>query len=122
MAAESLPRALGLQPFGIELPGLGKVLAVGATWADADQEDGKKWFNKIAALGTCVMNNPEPKPVSDFIAFNESLLTYGSYGRAYTANLAGFTALTAEVLAKYTDEIPGGGMAVSLHSTPHASA
>ncbi|KAI0115636.1 hypothetical protein GGR51DRAFT_576675 [Nemania sp. FL0031] len=116
IAAEPLPRALQLQPFGIELPGLGKVLAIGATWADADQEEGKKWFSKIAALGTCIMNNPEPKSVSAFTAFNETLVVYGSYGRAYTLNLDKYTKKSAEVLAKYTELIPGGGIAVSVHS------
>lgn len=116
VAAEPLPRALQLQPFGIELPGLGKVLAVAATWADADQEEGKKWFGKIAALGTCIMNNPEPKSVSAFTAFNESLVVYGSYGRTYTMNLRKYSPKVAEVLAKYTGLIPGGGIAVSVHS------
>jgi hypothetical protein len=116
VAEQPLPRALQLQPFGIELPGLGKVLAIGGTWADADQEEGKKWFAKIAALGNCLMNNPEPKSVSAYVAFNESLLVYGSYGRGYTLNIDKYTPKTAEVLAKYTNLIPGGGIAVSLHS------
>lgn len=116
VAEEPLPRALQLQPFGIELPGLGKVLAVGATWADADQEEGKKWFGKIAALGTCILNNPEPKSVSEFTAFNETLVVYGSYGKAYSINLRKYSKKTAEVLAKYTELIPGGGIAISVHS------
>ncbi|TGJ80430.1 hypothetical protein E0Z10_g8337 [Xylaria hypoxylon] len=116
VAKESLPRALQLQPFGIELPGLGKVLGIGATWADADQEDGKKWFAKIAALGNCILNNPEPKSVSAFTAFNEALVVYGSYGRAYTLNLNKYSTKMADVLAKYTSLIPGGGMGISVHS------
>ncbi|KAI1273017.1 FAD-binding domain-containing protein [Xylaria sp. FL0933] len=117
VAEQPLPRPLQLQPFGIELPGLGKVLAIGATWADADQEEGKKWFAKIASLGNCIMNNPEPKSVSAFTAFNETLVFYGSYGRGYTLNLGRYTTKTAEVLAKYTGLIPsGGGIAVSVHS------
>ncbi|KAI1164541.1 hypothetical protein F5B18DRAFT_615142 [Nemania serpens] len=115
-ATEPLPRALQLQPFGIELPGLGKVFAVGATWADADQEEGKKWFAKIAALGNCIVNNPEPKSVSAFTAFNETLVVYGSYGQSFTLNLGKHTKKTAEILAKYTGLIPGGGIAFSIHS------
>ncbi|TRX89925.1 hypothetical protein FHL15_009197 [Xylaria flabelliformis] len=116
VAAEPLPRALQLQLFGFELPGLGKVLAIGATWADADQEEGKKWFDKIAALGPCIMNNPEPKSVAAFTEFNETLIVYGSYGRGYTLNLSKYSAKTAEVLAKCTSLIPGGGIAWSIHS------
>ncbi|KAI1813753.1 FAD-binding domain-containing protein [Poronia punctata] len=116
VAEQPLPRALQLQMFGIELPGLGKVMAVGATWADADHEEGKRWINKIAALGKCLLNNPEPQSVSKYIAFNESLLVYGSYGRCYTLNLGKKTQRTAEVLAKFTESIPGGAVAVSVHA------
>ncbi|KAI2464933.1 FAD-binding domain-containing protein [Annulohypoxylon bovei var. microspora] len=114
-AEQPLPRALQLQLFGIELPNLGKNFAVGATWTAADHEEGKKWIDKIAALGPCLMNNPEPRTVSAYCAFNETLLTYGSYGRAYTLNIKKYTPKTAEVLAKYTSSIPGGGIALSLH-------
>lgn len=116
VAEQPLPRALQLQQFGIELPGLGKVLAVGATWADADHEEGKKWIGKVAALGNCLMNDPKPQPISAYIAFNESLVVYGSYGRGYTLNLKKTTLKTAEVLAKYTGLIPGGGIAISVHA------
>ncbi|KAI1459686.1 FAD-binding domain-containing protein [Annulohypoxylon moriforme] len=114
-AEETLPRALQLQLFGIELPNLGKVFAVGATWTAADHEEGKKWIGKIAALGPCLMNNPEPRTVSAYCAFNETLLTYGSYGRAYTLNVKKYTPKLAKTLAKYTSSIPGGGIALSLH-------
>ena len=115
VSQETLPPALQLQPFGIELPGLGKVLAVGATWTAADQDNGREWISKIANLGNCLMNNPEPKSVKAYVEFNETLLTYGSYGRGYTLNIKRYTQKTAEVLAEYTASIPGGGIAMSLH-------
>ncbi|KAI0891921.1 FAD-binding domain-containing protein [Annulohypoxylon nitens] len=116
LAAErSVPRALQLQLLGIELPNLGKVFAVGASWAATDHDEGKKWIDKIAALGPCLMNNPEPRSVSAYCAFNEALLTWGSYGRAYTLNVKKYTPKLAETLAKYTSSIPGGGIAISLH-------
>ncbi|KAI1086808.1 hypothetical protein F5B19DRAFT_487217 [Rostrohypoxylon terebratum] len=114
-AEQPIPRALQLQLIGIELPNLGKVLAVAASWAAADHDEGKKWFGKIAALGPCLMNNPEPRSVSAHCAFNEALLTWGSYGRAHTLNVKKYTPKLAEVLAKYTSLIPGGGIAISLH-------
>ncbi|KAI1343775.1 FAD-binding domain-containing protein [Xylariaceae sp. FL0016] len=105
MTSGDAPRALQLQPFGIELPHLGKVLAISATWASADQEEGKKWFAKVATFGNCLMNNPEPRSVAA-----------GSWGRAYTLNLRRYTPETAAVLAKHTALLPGGGIAMSLHS------
>lgn len=115
VAQETLPSALQLQPFGIELPGLGKVLAVGATWTAANHADGREWIAKIANLGNCLMNNPEPRAVKDYVEFNETLITFGSYGRGYTLNIQRYTRQTAEVLAHYTASIPGGGIAMSLH-------
>ncbi|KAI1503402.1 FAD-binding domain-containing protein [Biscogniauxia marginata] len=115
LAEQPLPRALQLQPFGIELPNLGKVLAVGATWTAADHEEGRKWMNKVASFGNCLMNNPEPRSVTTYTEFNETLLTFGSYGRGYTLNVKKYTPEMAEVMAKYTASIPGGGIAVSIH-------
>ncbi|KAI2634010.1 hypothetical protein GGS21DRAFT_543910 [Xylaria nigripes] len=116
IAETPLPPSLQLQSFGIELPGVGKVLAVGATWVDRDHEEGKKWFSKVAAFGNCILNNPESKTVSAFTAFNERLVVYGSYGRSYTISVRDYTLKAAEVLAKYTCLIPGGGIALSAHS------
>ncbi|KAI0594720.1 FAD-binding domain-containing protein [Biscogniauxia sp. FL1348] len=116
VAQQPLPRALQVQAFGIELPGLGKVLAIGVTWAADNHEEGREWFNKIASLGTkCLMNNPETKSVAAYTEFNESLVTYGSYGRGYTISVKKYTPKLAEVLARYTASIPGGGIALSLH-------
>ncbi|KAL7627703.1 hypothetical protein AAE478_001897 [Parahypoxylon ruwenzoriense] len=116
VAQETLPPALQLQLFGIELPNLGKVLAVGATWTAANHDDGRKWIAKIAGLGNCLINNPEPRSVKTYVEFNETLLTFGSYGRGYTLNIKKYTPKTAEVLANYTALIPGGGIAMSLHA------
>ncbi|KAI1385617.1 FAD-binding domain-containing protein [Hypoxylon trugodes] len=115
-AEQPLPRSLQLQIFGIELPNLGKVLAVAASWAAPDFENGKIWFNKIAAFGNCLMNNPEPKKVTAWVETNENLLTYGSYGRVYTLNVKSYTQKTAEILARHTHRIPGVRMALSLHT------
>ena len=122
-AEQSLPKHLQLQPFGIELPGLGKVLAVGTTWASDDHEQGREWIGRIAGLGTCLMNDPQPRSVAEYAEFNETLLTYGSYGRSYTFSIKKYTPKIAELLAKYTESLPGGGIAISMHAlrTPTAS-
>ena len=121
-AEQALPKYLRLQPFGIELPGLGKVFAVGTTWASDDHEQGREWINRIAGLGTCLMNDPQPRTVAAYAEFNETLLTYGSYGRSYTFSIKRYTPKTAALLAKYTESLPGGGIAISVHElrTPAA--
>ncbi|KAI2633401.1 FAD-binding domain-containing protein [Xylaria nigripes] len=113
-AEESLPLALQLQAVALELPQVGKVFAVSATWNGADHDEGKKWFDKIAALGPCIMNKPQPTSLSAYGASNEKLSVYGSYGRAYTINLRRHTEKTAAVLAKYTALLPGGGITILM--------
>lgn len=116
IAEESVPSALQLQSFGIELPNLGKVLAVGATWTSPDHDEGRRWIGKVAKFGNCLMNNPEAKSVTSYVEFNETLLTYGSYGQAYTLNIMKLTLKTAGVLGKHTASLPGGGIALSVHT------
>ncbi len=117
LAAEhALPKALQLQPFGIELPNQGRVLAVGAIWSSADYEEGLEWIGKVADLGHCVANNPEMQSVTRYVEFVETLMTYPSYGRAYTLSIKKLTPKSAELLAKHTALIPGGGMALSIHT------
>ncbi|KAI1435907.1 hypothetical protein GGR50DRAFT_686711 [Xylaria sp. CBS 124048] len=115
-ASQPLPPALQLQPFAIELPGRGKVLAVSATWASPNQEEGKAWFDRIAGLGTCVVNRPEAKSVRAYASFNEALVVYGSYGRSFTLSVKRYTPKTVALLAKYTDLLPGGSIAISAHT------
>ena len=114
---EPLPRALQLQPFGIELPHLGRVFAIGATWASDDQAEGRRWIDRIAALvGPCIVNDPKPTSVAAYAEFNESLVTFGSFGRCYTLNLARLTPAVAGVLAKHTAALPGGGIGLAVHT------
>ncbi|RYP43248.1 hypothetical protein DL768_010017 [Monosporascus sp. mg162] len=112
---QPLPKALQLQHFGLELPNVGKVFAVGATWADPDHEEGRGWMGKIASLGKCLMNNPEPRSVTAYIEANEAMLTYGSYGRVFTVSMRKLTPKSAEVLARHTALLPGAGMGISVH-------
>lgn len=122
LVEESVPRALQLQPFGMELPGLGKVFAVGATWSSPDHDEGRRWIAKVAGLGNCIINNPEPKSVTSYVEFNETLIAFGLHGQAHTLNFKKLTPKTAEILAKHTDLIPGGGMAISVHTLREPAA
>lgn len=116
VAAGELPAALSLQPMVADLPGVGKALALLAVWGAADQDEGRRWFEKIGGLGNCIMNSPEPKTVHKFVMDNESVVTWLSYGRTYTTSVKRYTPQTAKVLAKYGGLIPGGGTAISVHT------
>jgi hypothetical protein len=112
---KAIPAALYVQPFGIELPGVGKVLLVAATWVGQDQEEGNRWTEKIASLGSCVMKLSKPTTLLSYCEENEKLVAWGSHGRVHTISFKRYTPETVAVLAKYTSLLPGGGTAISNH-------
>ncbi|KAF3025912.1 hypothetical protein E8E14_014896 [Neopestalotiopsis sp. 37M] len=119
-----LPAALSLQPMIAELPGLGKAFALLVVWGTDDHDEGRRWFDKVAGLGHCLMNSPEPITLHKFVKDNEeNLVTWLSYGRTYTTSVKRWTPKTAKVMAKYGKLIPGGGTALSVHTlrTPKPS-
>ncbi|KAH8652359.1 hypothetical protein BX600DRAFT_472407 [Xylariales sp. PMI_506] len=111
---DPLPPALQVQPFIMDVPNLGKSLGLIATWASPDHEEGRRWFDKLAALGTCIVNMAQAATLTKFVEDNEKLMVYGAYGRSYTANLKALTPRSVEILAKYSASSPAGGM-ISLH-------
>ncbi|KAI3325061.1 FAD-binding domain-containing protein [Xylariaceae sp. AK1471] len=112
---KAIPEALSLQPFGIELPGVGKVLLVAATWVGQDQEEGNQWMEKLASLGHCVMKLSKPTTLLSYCEENEKLVAWGSYGRVHTISFKRYTSTTAAILARHTSLLPGGGAGISNH-------
>ncbi|KAI1262435.1 FAD-binding domain-containing protein [Xylariaceae sp. FL1019] len=112
----SLPDALALQEFALELPGVGKAFIVAATWVDENQEEGNKWIDKIASLGNCIMKMTKPMTLLQLLEENEKLLVFGQYGRVHTLSFKKFTPKTTAILAKYTNLLPGGGTGISIHA------
>lgn len=73
----SLPAALQIQLFAVDFPQLGKVLAAISTWIDGDHEDGRKWIDKIASLGNCIVNMTDAKTVAKYGEDTEKLVHCG---------------------------------------------
>ncbi|KAI1075710.1 FAD-binding domain-containing protein [Whalleya microplaca] len=115
LAKEGLPRALQLQPFGIEFPGLGKVLAIGASWTSDDQGEGLRWIDKIASLGNCALKLTKSTSLTAYCEDNEKLVVWGSYGRTHTVSFKNYTPKTAQILAKYAELLPGGSPSFGIH-------
>lgn len=84
-------------------------------WADEDHNEGRKWVEKIAALGTCVMNMVRETSCHEYTTDNENLAGPGGYGRAWTLNLRSLTPSTAAILAKHNALIPAPGSLFSAH-------
>lgn len=116
LAEGKLPKALQLQPLFVEFPQVGKVFGLLATWADADHDEGRRWFDTVASLGNCIMNSPQPISLHQFTVNNEKLVVGSVHGRAFTTNVKQLTHKTAQVLAKYGSLLPGGGTLISIHT------
>ncbi|KAK9775548.1 putative FAD-binding PCMH-type domain-containing protein [Seiridium cardinale] len=112
---EGMPRTFQLQPMVVELPSLGKVLIILATWADPDHEEGRRLIDIIAGLNKCAVNLPEAVSLHKFTADNDKLSNYPSHGRVYTTSIKRWTPKTAQVLAKYGSQLPGGGTSLTVH-------
>ncbi|KUI59746.1 6-hydroxy-D-nicotine oxidase [Cytospora mali] len=111
----SLPAPLKVQLFAMDFPQLGKVLAAIATWVDDDHEEGRKWIDKIASLGNCIVNMTDAKTVAKYGEDNEKLVHYGVYGRSYTLNIKSWTPESVSILAKYSQAVPSGNAMISIH-------
>lgn len=112
----TLPEPLQIQLFATDFPGAGKVLGAIATWVSDDHAQGREWIDRIAGLGTCVMNATASKTPSQYAADNEKIAPYGVHGRSYTLSVRAHTAETAVVLAEHSARVPAGGCMISVHS------
>ncbi|KAG9252365.1 uncharacterized protein F5Z01DRAFT_625705 [Emericellopsis atlantica] len=112
----TLPDPLQVQIFAMDFPGAGKVLAAITTWASDDHDEGRKWIDKVASLGTCIMTTTDAKTPATYAEDNEKLAPYGVYGRSFTLNVREFTEETAKVLAEYSQQVPSGNCMISVHS------
>ncbi|KAI6778747.1 6-hydroxy-D-nicotine oxidase [Emericellopsis cladophorae] len=102
--------------FAMDFPGAGKVLSAIPTWASEDHDEGRKWIEKVASLGTCIMNTTDAKTPATYAEDNEKLAPYGVYGRSFTLNVREFTEETSRVLAEYSEQVPSGNCMISVHS------
>ena len=112
----ALPEPLQIQLFAMDFPGAGKVLGAIVTWVSDDHEEGRRWIDKIASLGTCIMNMTAAKTPAVYAEDNEKIAPYGVHGRSYTLSVKEYTAETAAVLAKYSEQVPSGSCMISVHS------
>lgn len=82
---------------------------VSALWAHPDHDQGRRWLDKIAALGTCVTNVVEVTTWDAYCKKHEEVVGFNVYGRARTLNFRQLTARTTKILAKHNALIPGPG-------------
>ncbi|CAH0000725.1 unnamed protein product [Clonostachys byssicola] len=118
----ALPNPGQLQFLAMEFPGVGKVTGMLFTWVSDDHDEGRKWFEKIASLAPNVMKMVEPKTALKMVEDNNSLVTYGVYGRSYTISLKKWTPEVAAVLGKHNSTVPYPSCMICVHSLRADSA
>ncbi|KAM5523796.1 d-lactate dehydrogenase [Fusarium oxysporum f. sp. phaseoli] len=118
--SEDIPTCLSIQLTGVAIPHVGNIFTISCLWVDEDHDEGRKWMDKIIALGNCVREVIKPNSWSAHCEEKEKLAGYGVYGRARTLNLRTLTPKTVEVLAKYNESITGPGslFSVQFHQDP----
>lgn len=116
MTTENVPTALQLQPVTAQLPEIGMSFAILVSWASPDEKEGRRWIKKVAGAGPCIMELTKWTTMPEFMAANDNLISWPSYGRVCTVSTKRWTSAAAKVLAKYSPLAPGGGLAVSVHS------
>jgi hypothetical protein len=115
-AEEGLPPTLQLQVFSLELPNVGKALAVAAAWSDADHEEGRRWFDKIAGLGTCILNETQAVSLLQYTENNGQLIPKRTYGKMFSISLKRWTPRSAEILSKHSLLATAPGTCISIHT------
>ncbi|KAJ3530661.1 hypothetical protein NM208_g9230 [Fusarium decemcellulare] len=108
-----MPRCLSLQPAAVAIPNVGNVLSISATWADANHDEGHRWFQEIANWGICLMKSVKPTTWHMYCAENEKLASSQVHGRARTLNFRQLTPRTISILAEYNASIPGPGSLIA---------
>lgn len=113
---EGLPPALQLQTFAFDLPNIGKALAIAGSWADADHEEGRRWFDKVAGLGKCMVNQTGTASLLQYVEDNEKLMPSRVHGKMYAVNLRRWAPRSVGILAKHSLLLPVPGTAISIHT------
>ena len=88
-------------------------------WTSPDQDEGRRWVDKIVSMGNCVMQNVAPNKVGDYFRGNDSAIKIGSWGRNNTVSVRAFTPKVSQIIRKHTETLPGGvGFASHFLSGP----
>ncbi|RBR23150.1 uncharacterized protein FIESC28_04145 [Fusarium coffeatum] len=115
LAGNKLPAELQLQPFILEIPNLGTVLMVGATW-HGNKEEGHSWIKNVSSAAPCIMQSTEETTMAELLAKNDKAFAGPFFGRVFTVSFTTLTPKTISILSKYATNAPGGGAMFAHHT------
>lgn len=105
---EGIPPSFSVQLAVIEIPGLGRIVTSMVVWSSPDQDEGRRWVDKIASMGNCVMQNVQPNKVGDYLRGNDSAIKIGSWGHNNTVSVRAYTPKVSQIIRRHTETLPGG--------------
>ncbi|KAJ6109987.1 6-hydroxy-D-nicotine oxidase [Penicillium sp. IBT 16267x] len=119
---EGLPPQLTLQRVSFQSPH-GLTFAALFCWSGTDLEEGKKWSEKIAALGPAKMNMVKPTTIPEWISGAGAQIPNKVYGSSWSMNLSTITTAVAETIARNLSLLPmDPGAMFSMHQLRGPSA
>lgn len=103
------PSSLGLSPFVINHPQLGRTMAVNFLWPSDDKETGMEWLGRICALGPVISNTVTEMKITALMEMNQAMVPYGVWGGDRTVSLRTVSESTAKIIAKHVEKMPSDG-------------
>jgi hypothetical protein len=101
----------------------GRLFGVSFVWSSDNSEEGQRWSERIASLGTNVMNTVAVTNIPDWITANGSLVPTSVYGNSRTHSLHHVTPEVAQVVGRNLAKmLPDPGCMFTVHQLRGPSA
>lgn len=116
-----LPKQLTLQQIVFNGPH-GRVFGVAFTWSSEEIEEGRRWREKIASLGTVIMNTVDETTIPKWYTGNAALVPPALYGYSRTHNVKEMTQEVVECIGRGLGKMPADpGTMCSIHQLRNSS-
>lgn len=121
ISKDGLPKQLTLQQIVANGPP-GRVFGVTFMWSSEDIEEGRQWCNKIASLGTVIMNTVDITTLPKWYSENAALVPLAMYGLFRTHSVKEITGDVAECIGRALEKLPADpGTMFSIHQFRNSS-
>jgi hypothetical protein len=103
------PSSLGLTPFVVNHPQLGRTMLAIFVWLSDDKKAGMEWLDRTCALGPVISNTVTEIKVTTLMEMNGAIIPYGVWGGDRTVSVRSISESTAKIIAKQVEKMPSDG-------------
>ena len=103
------PSSLGVTPFVLNHPQLGRTMIVNFLWPSDDKETGMEWLGRICALGPVISNTVTEMKITALTEMNQAMVPYGVWGGDRTVSLRTVSESTAKIIGTHVEKMPSDG-------------